>query len=327
MIGRCRGGFGVPVLGLLLTVAPGRGAEADQYLPADAQVVVHVNVRGIVDSALFKKYLLEPARARWNKDGFLHASAGIGLDPFKDIHSITLAWPGSLSGGRGVAIIRGRFDLNRIQTAAEERAKASGSQTFKIHKEGAAAVYEIQDNSPGLGTAFFTFPGQEVLILSWSRAAVTAALARGAGGPPSKLSRDMQALLGQFDRNQSIWLAALPPEELRSELGGNDFLKYSAEKLQSCSGGVQITDSIRVAVRIQTADAKAASDLRKFLEGAKALVAIGLEMNDQLASYGPALAGMLNSLKLETRQNAVVLEGTITADRVEKEVRKATQKP
>src|SRR5262249_9511642 len=142
-----------------------------------------------------------------------------------------------------------------------------------------------------------------------------------------KLSGDMQALLDQLDGDQSIWLAALPPEELRGELAGNEFLKSSAEKLQSCGGGIQITDAIRVALRIQTSDARAAADIRKFLEGVKALVAIGLEMNDQLAGYGPALAGIVNTLKLDSRQNAVLLEGAVSADQIEKEIKKGTTKP
>jgi hypothetical protein len=137
----------------------------------------------------------------------------------------------------------------------------------------------------------------------------------------------LQTVLSKVDGRQSIWVAALPPQELRAELSGNEFLKYSADRLQSISGGVQITDALRANVLIQTEDAKAAKGGRDFLRGAKELLIIGLETNEKLAGFGPVFADMLRTLRLECQNNAILIEGTITANLIDTGIKKANRKP
>src|SRR5205085_2724204 len=81
------------VLGLALAAAvlspAARGADVDKYLPADAELVISVNVRQILDSALVKKYGQAQAEAAIKKGEAQKLLSTIGLDPLKDITTIT----------------------------------------------------------------------------------------------------------------------------------------------------------------------------------------------------------------------------------------------
>src|SRR5204863_263624 len=75
------------------------------YLPADTESYLAVNVRQILDSTVFKKQLLVPARA-----AIKDAAGGqlevvfkdLGLDPFKDIDRLIIASPAAGDTDRGL---------------------------------------------------------------------------------------------------------------------------------------------------------------------------------------------------------------------------------
>ena len=96
----------VAVLALVLAgpAAGARAADLDPYLPADTESYLSVNVRQILDSPVFKKQLLVPARA-----AIKEAAGGqldlvlkdLGLDPFKDIDRLIIASPAAGDTDRG----------------------------------------------------------------------------------------------------------------------------------------------------------------------------------------------------------------------------------
>src|SRR5258707_15347454 len=112
------------VLAVGLLAAPARAAEVDKYLPSEAEAVMFVNVRQILDSAVVKKYALELAKdgLKNNVDAQQMLNA-FGLDPFKDITSFTVATGGGISEPKLLAIMHGTFDVAKIQAAVEAHAK------------------------------------------------------------------------------------------------------------------------------------------------------------------------------------------------------------
>src|SRR5262245_27654260 len=80
---------------LAVSAATLPAADVDKYLPADTEMVLTINIRQILDSALVKKEALgmltdliqgsEEAKTTLTK---------LGLDPLKDIDRLTVAGPG-----------------------------------------------------------------------------------------------------------------------------------------------------------------------------------------------------------------------------------------
>src|SRR5712692_7857713 len=107
---RILGARALALAGVLLAGAAS-AAEVDKYLPDDSQFVLCVDVRQILDAKLTKTYALEKI-----KDGFKKSAEaerlfkGIGLDPLKDIHSITVAGVQPGAEHKRLVIVRGSFD-------------------------------------------------------------------------------------------------------------------------------------------------------------------------------------------------------------------------
>src|SRR5262249_27296941 len=108
-----------------LLAGPAAAADVNRYLPDDTEVVVFVNVRQLLDSPLVKKHALEQVRAALKDNaGGQKFFGAVGLDPLRDISSVTLAAPGSDVQNRALFIVSGNFNVERIHAAADEAARS-----------------------------------------------------------------------------------------------------------------------------------------------------------------------------------------------------------
>src|SRR5436309_1122054 len=111
-------------------------AELDPYLPDDTVLVVSVNIHQILDAALVKKYLMPEAEKNLNRNGDTKKILELlGLNPFKDLSSVTFASPGSADNKKvpGLIIVRGHFDSAKIQSAADQFASSNPTKLL-VHK-------------------------------------------------------------------------------------------------------------------------------------------------------------------------------------------------
>ncbi|PWT80423.1 MAG: hypothetical protein C5B58_11700, partial [Acidobacteria bacterium] len=111
------------VAGLALIL--GRATAApEKLLPDKSEVVVSINVKGLVDSELAKKYdasgkVRDAIKAQPQAQAILEQ---LHLDPLKDVHSVTVAMAGIKMGRNNnpempdelLVIIRGNFEQDRI---------------------------------------------------------------------------------------------------------------------------------------------------------------------------------------------------------------------
>src|SRR5207247_7719227 len=95
--------------------------------------------------------------------------------------------------------------------------------------------------------------------------------------------------------------------------------KNLADKLQALSGGIAVGNDIKAAVRIQTSDAKAAMELRRLLEGIKAILILAATNSEE---YGPLLADIVGGIKLRSDKGDVTIEAAVSAEQIEKGVKK-----
>jgi len=304
----------------VLATGPVRAAEVDRYLPDDTPVVVHANVRQILDSPVFQKYgadKLKESLTQHEELGKFLAAAGI--DPRRDVSSVTLAVTGATSA-QGVAVIHGSFDLSKVHPACEQVAKAH-PDALAIHPQGSTRIYEGKNKGEGK-PVFAAFVSRDTLVVSPSREYVVGTLAKAAGEKRVVLNKELQALVARANDKESVWIAALATEDLKKELAKNTQTRDLAAKLVSFTGEIAFTNAIRTALYLRTSDARAAADLSSFLDGIKGFFALATE---NVEHYGPLLSEVIDSMKIASEQSTVTISGTVTDEMITKGLQKGVK--
>src|SRR5437879_12168888 len=95
--------LGLLVGAALVLVLPIRAAEVDQYLPEDAEVVLVVNAKQLLDSPLVKKHFLEQMRDLMKTNTEVaNILSALGFDPYKELTSLTEAMTMIVNAPKGL---------------------------------------------------------------------------------------------------------------------------------------------------------------------------------------------------------------------------------
>lgn len=306
----------------LVWLAPARAAEVDKLLPNDTEILVTINLRQILDSPLVKKYALEHMKTalKSNRETEQVLDA-LGLDPLTDVNSIAIAGPGGEDPEKGLFIIHGKFNKAKFEAKAKEEADKAGH--LKITKAGDYTVYEVAIDSPGpVKTMYVAVADPSTIVASPGKSYLTDALDKLNGKKQGAVSKEFQALIAKEDSKQSVWIVLLSSALKKSNLANEEKVKEMLGKFQSFSGGLTLTDEVRLDANISAKDAAAANDLKKELSGgleqAKGLAAIFAANQPNLAPLGE----VLDSIKVNTEKNSVVVKAKVSKDVIEKAIKK-----
>ena len=304
-----------PVLALLLVHAPAlQAVEPDPYLPTDAHWVASLDVRQFANAPLVKTYFAAALR-QWLADqpAFREMQHALPIDLFADVDRATSAGPLPPRPDRGVLILQGRFDLAKVQTAAEQFARQE-PRAFQIHQEANRPVYHFTEASKAGMPLWVCFPDKSTMLLAPSRQQLTELLARKAGEPPA-LAKELRALLAGVDAKQTCWLAALASSELKKSLATSPETEKLFQSLQHLSGGASVGEGLQLNFVLQTNNAGTAGELRKFLEGAQAILSLAALDSKTNA---PLLGNLVAAIKLGNVKDAVLIRAAVTKEQIEK---------
>lgn len=320
----CFGFLGL-ALAAVLSAVPVRGADVDKLLPDDTDVIISINLRQILESGVAKKHALQDLEKGFKSNPEAQKVLDqLGLDPMKDIFSVTLATSGT-GGQNGLAIVHGSFDPAKIHAAADGVAKAH-PEILKFQKENNTRVYEIKDASQPL-PYFAALLNKEVLVIAPSRANIIDAVGKSAGKKEPKLAKNLQELINKLDGKQSLWVAALASQDLKKQLAQNETTKDFANQLQSLSGGVTLTDDVKIDLRLATSDPIAARGIREKMEGLKALATLLVTTNEQLKEYQQLVLEIVNCFRFSQDRGTVAIEIRFSSELIDKGARKAKKLP
>jgi hypothetical protein len=305
---------------LLGWISNAAAAELDKYLPDDTQIVLHADIRQILESDLGKQYLLPQLEAaiQGNPEARQILSAA-GFDSVKNITSFTVASPGD-SEKKWLLVVHAKLDLNKVRSAVEAFA-AKQPAAVQIHKHGEVPYYETR-NPKQPGQSFFaTFVDNETFVISPDKEYLLATIAKKESNKPPAPDKKLVDLVKKVDAKQSLWLA-LVPDHLIKALPQDKQTMEIAKKVQSFKAGVALTDSVQLSVRIQTPDAKSAQTVRQTLQGVQALLVLAVSNNDQLKEFGPTLTDILNSIKFTLDQATVGFDVSVSTKQIEEGLKK-----
>jgi hypothetical protein len=309
----------VAFVSLLPLASPVRADDdATRYLPADSDMVVYVNVKQLLDSAIVKKfdlvekYAMEPVKsALKNNKEAQQALEALGVDPLHDIHTLLLAGEAN-SAPKLLLVIKGNFDVEKLRKAAADFIEKNPDNA-KLHTEANLKIYEI---SEGELTGFALIVDRQTILIGRTKEYVLNAVRQ----KEPKLKKELQAILKDQDPKQSFWFAGLATEEIKQALGGDARTAALAGKITAVSGRILVTDEITVDLRIHATDARSAATLSKFLGDVKEL---GVIATRKIDNYGQLISKALGTFSVAAEKSVVILSAKIEGELIKEALKKA----
>jgi hypothetical protein len=306
----------VSCLGLaaLLLAASVRGADIDKFVPGSAEGVVTLNVKQILESDLVKKYALDKAKELLKDPNIAKLTEALGIDPLKDINSITLAARGDLQKSKKlVVIIRGNFDEKKIQDAATAAAKG-GDFKYENAKEGKFTLHTLSKDSESF---YGVFVDKGTIVASLNKELLLDVV-NDKGG---KLDAKLASAMGKATGKESFFAAGMVTDDLKALAKANDVAKNLVEKLEYSTTSISVTDGIKLLVTVQTTDAEAAAGM-KLLVGGIGLPAIKKQIADNPLAP-PFVKDLLEKVKVTTEKSTLVISLDVSAEMIEKIIKDA----
>jgi hypothetical protein len=321
---------------IAVPVVQAHAADVDPYLPNDTEAVLTINVRQILDAPFIKKEALADLRKKLEEGGSgLKHLKDLDLDPEKDLDSIVL----TNSNGdpdRSLLIVHGRFEVNKFEAKAAEIAKAHPDHwSITTIPDGTGGQYRVLKSSrwfdfsgvkPALKQkpAYVALLDKRVLVASPEKDLIIDALDKAKGRKKTELKhKELGQLLEKSNGKQSIWIAVLPTS--LGKILPLDDDNSDLAKIDAISGGFTIEDDVKLEIALAVKDGDAARELTTKLNE---LLNIGLTLaafaSHEKKELEPALDA-LKSLKATAKGNTIILKGAVTAEMIEKSLKKPTK--
>lgn len=306
-------------LAAALAVAPGaRAAEPDRLLPAEADTIVYVNFRQIVEADVVKKYALEQikqALAGQEAKKFLEE---MGLDPLKDVDKV---WAGTSGKNqddmKALVVVHGTFDPDKLLKAAEAATKKDG-ELFSMVKDGNATMFKYQpeNGNPVYGTVV----DATTVVAGTDKKLVATALKQADEKKKAPIKAELAELIKGLDEKASMFAVSLVK-------GKFDALKLPAQSpidLSSVEKSLPKTDTISVVVKV-------AADINlevifgmKDEDAAEDMAAAVSKLITDVGGFVPALiafepkakplADVIKTVKSDVKKKNVTVTGKVTGD-------------
>jgi hypothetical protein len=305
----------------LVVPAGARAADLDPYLPADTEGYLSINVKQILASPIVKKYGLGPAKDALKEAQLNGLLDELGFDPFKDLDRVQLASPTTTDKDRGLAILTGNFDANKIKKKIDDLIKEN-QESVKIHKVNVGGgatqvVYEMAIPGQDL-SMFVALVGNKTLLASPGKDYVVGALRQARQNKRVVLkNREFQGVLEDLDPKLGISMALLTTSFGKSEM--LDLLpreyRDAISGIRIIGGGLGFANEIKLDIRVSTSSEADARILRDSLTRWLRLGQAALVLFDRKELN--LLGEVLNTVKVTGKGKVVGLSGKLTADVLE----------
>jgi len=310
-----RFGLGLALAVVLAAAPAARAAEPDKLLPADAEFVMSVNVKQVLDSDIIKTYALEQLKQALQGNDAKKFLTDLGVDPLKDVDRLVVSGSGKdQSDTKAVIVIRGKFDPEKLYKAAEAQTKKDPDH-FTLVKDGKDVMFKYQpDNgNPMYGTVV----DETTVVAGTDKKMVTTALAAAAASAKPAVGKDLSALITRMDDKASLWVVAVVKDKLNNVKlpgggGGNPNLQGQLAKLETVTAVVKVTKDVNLDITLGLKDADAADELGKSIDEGlmqiKGLIPFLAAQNPQLKPLGEAA----KTLKSTVKEKSIVITAQLT---------------
>lgn len=296
-----------------------RAADPDKLLPASSEMVLQINVRQVLDSDLTKKYALEQLKQILDGNAAKKVLGELGLDPLKDIDQLIVSGSGSNKQDvKGLIIVHGKFDKEKLFKAAEAQTKREPDKFAKVTEDDVTMYKFVPDNADQ--SLYVSILDERTIVASNDKKMVVEASKANEGNSAVKIKADLANILRKIDGKSSIYAAALLKgklDEVKLPNGGNLPIDTSAfqdllPKIEALSLVVQVKADVTMEVTVGMKNEAAATDfqtaLDEFLKQIKPLVQIAGAAEPR----AKPLVDVLGTIKTSTKSKDVIIVGKVT---------------
>jgi hypothetical protein len=299
-------GRNLPVLAALLICSRAAAADVDKLLPKGSEFAIGINFKQMVQSGIAKKIMA--AVKKENQAGIdtvvQPVLDALGFNPLTDLHEVIIAGVADKNSDKGLLIVRGQFDVAKFDAQAAELAKTYDA-AFKADMIGENKVYVWTGNPPQ--TIFVAIADNATILAAANKVWMTEALDNIANQRASKPeSKELLALLAKVDPKRSLWVA-IPGSSLKKMPIEEGKLKDNVSDVVSVSGGITLTDNIKMDLAI----VKSSQDSAK--EMAKACTE-GVRLLRSTFWAAPPLRKLVDTVKVTVHDTTVNVESHISAE-------------
>ncbi len=289
------------------TSGTGAAKEDMQLVPKEADIVVMANLTRMRSTDMWRRLLdLRDGDANSKKeyDDFVKRCQ---LDPMKDIDSAFLAFPQQEAGTKDfAAVLRGKFDEDKLVACAKEQAKKDGNEMQTIDYNGKKLYSDGKKQE-----AWATFLDKSTVTLgsqAWVKKVIDLSAGKGAGS--AKENEGLMGLVKRAKTNDAMWGAGVVPQSTRDQLKA-DAKMAPAASMKDVFGSVDFAKGLATDVSIDLATENDAKDV-----AAKATSQLAdVKKSPQLMMIG--MANFLDAVKIESKGATFHLTYELTQQQVD----------
>jgi hypothetical protein len=274
------GVLGLIGLGLALMMGGGAAPDAMRYMPADAQIIASVDVRGLLDSGLYKRFANEATPMADFREQMMEET---GLAP-EDVQRILIGGSGP-DNMVGVAELSKAIDIAALVKKQTDR----GGQEEKV---GEATIHVN-------GREASHFPNDRTLVFgSTSKLREILNPQRTAG-----LSSRMDELVGDLDFSRTVAVAFVitPGSGLAAEMP----MAPGMDQVNAATIHADVGSDLRLDATLHCKDSETASNLKDMADGMLAMVKQSPDMPDEVRE-------VLDSLSISVSGSQIQASVTIS---------------
>jgi hypothetical protein len=303
------------LVALFALTLPAPAADINKYLPDDADLVMVINVKQLMQAPIVQKYAPQLLKKAAEGDDHLKkALTGLGFDPLKDLTSVTVASSGIGPDGKGTIIFEGTFDTAKFEAVAEAAGKDS---PVKVLKEGEHKIFEIKYASEPK-PAYAGILDKNTIVLATEKSQVLESFDRAAGKKTGKLKKELAALIEKANAAQSLWMVAPATVLTQAPIPLDGDAAKTLAKIDNLNIGFTLTAEFKLAIAVVTKSADAAKEVKEQLN-------TGIEMIkgivNQIASTEKKLSvvvDIIGAMRVANDGNVITLKSELSPEMIEK---------
>lgn len=317
--------LGTALIAGALAANTSRAAEPDKLLPAEADTVVSVNIKQILDTDIIKKYALEQLKQALDGQDAKKLLTELGLDPLKDIDRVVVgANIKGRSDSKFLMIVHGAFDPDRLYKAAEKQSKVDADR-FAMIKDGDTVVFKYTPEN-GENPIYGTVVNDKTVIAASDRKMIANALKAAEAGKKALIKTELADLVKRMDEKSSVYACGIVKgkfDDLKLPAGGNvpvdlETIQKLIPLTESMAVSVKVGADVAVEVTLGMKDTDTAGEMRNALDDLIKQVKPLAALAGAAEPRAKPLADILNTVKTSSKDKDVTVSGKVTSANIGK---------
>lgn len=308
-------------------VAMPAAAADPKYLPSETELIVTVNVKQILDSALVKKQKNGVDQAKALLEAKLQEKPevrdylkAVGFDLFRDLISISVGLPPGKDPENGFVILEGQFNPGKFETASEDAVRQHPN-VFSVSTVGKQKIFEAK--SPDGKQIFLNLAHGKNLLISSNRETLVQAIARGEGSSSrGGLTGTVKRLAEATNNTQSFSFVAtgnlLAKAMNQQRVPNAEALMPILQSIDGISGAVTINQDVQIQLGVGTSDAETAQKLSFGAQGGLLFLRNIIDAQAKKDDKFAPLVEVAKTMRIITQGSNIVFRAELSMEVIDK---------